>query len=64
MTFTISIRNPIIGSEVMRIETDSEAVAMAEAEYLSRRHGIASVTDSSGAEIARFRYGAAEFVRT
>lgn len=63
MTYTIIIRNPIMGNEVMRIETDSEPLAMAEAESLSRRHGIASVTDTSGDEIARFRYGKAEFAR-
>jgi len=63
MTYTIIIRNPIIGHEVMRIETDDERLAMDEAESLSRRHGIASVTDSSGVEIARFRYGAPEFAR-
>ena len=63
MTYTIIIRNPIIGHEVMRIETDNERLAMDEAESLSRLHGIASVTDSSGVEIARFRYGAPEFAR-
>jgi hypothetical protein len=63
MSYTIIIRNPIIGHEVMRIETDSEPLAMAEAESLSRHHGVASVTDDSGAEIARFRYGKAEFAR-
>ena len=63
MTYTIIIRNPIIGREVMRIETASEALAMSEAESLSRLHGMASVTDSSETEIARFRYGTAEFVR-
>ncbi len=63
MTYTIIIRNPIIGHEVMRIETDSEPLAMAEAESLSRHHGIASVMDGSGSEIARFRYGTAEFAR-
>ena len=63
MIYTIIIRNPIIGNEVMRIETDNELLAMTEAESLSRRHGIASVTDSSGVEIARFRYGKAEFAR-
>ena len=63
MTYTIIIRNPIIGHEVMRIETDNEPLAMAEAESLSRRHGVASVTDGAGVEIARFRYGMAEFAR-
>ena len=63
MTYTIIIRNPIIGHEVMRIETDDEPLAMMEAESLSRRHGIASVMDGAGVEIARFRYGAAEFAR-
>jgi hypothetical protein len=64
MTYRIIIRNPILGHEVMRIETDSEPLAMAEAESLSRRHGVASVMDGAGVEIARFRYGAAEFART
>ncbi len=63
MIYTIIIRNPVIGHEVMRIETDDEALAMMEAESLSRRHGVASVTDGAGIEIARFRYGAAEFAR-
>jgi hypothetical protein len=63
MTYTIIIRNPIVGHEVMRVETDSEPLAMAEAESLSKHHGVASVTDASGAEIARFRYGKAEFAR-
>jgi hypothetical protein len=63
MIYTIIIRNPIIGHEVMRIETDDEGLAMMEAESLSRRHGVASVTDGAGIEIARYRYGAAEFAR-
>ena len=63
MAYTIIIRNPIIGHEVMRIETDNEPLAMMEAESLSRHHGIASVMDGAGIEIARFRYGAAEFAR-
>ena len=63
MIYTIIIRNPIIGHEVMRIQTDDEGLAMMEAESLSRRHGVASVTDGAGIEIARFRYGAAEFAR-
>ena len=63
VTFTIIIRNPIIGHEVMRIETDSEPLAMAEAESLSKQHGVASVIDGAGVEIARFRYGKAEFAR-
>ena len=63
MTYTIIIRNPIIGHEVMRIETDNEPLAMAEAESLSRHHGVASVMNSSGVEVARFRYGTAEFAR-
>ena len=63
MTYTIIIRNPIVGSEVMRVETDNEPLAMMEAESLSKRHGVASVVDGAGVEIARFRYGAAEFAR-
>ncbi|HKP11464.1 MAG TPA: hypothetical protein VJZ91_05115 [Blastocatellia bacterium] len=63
MTYTIIIRNPIIGSEVMRVETDNEPLAMMEAESLSKRHGVASVMDGAGVEIARFRYGTAEFAR-
>ena len=58
--YTIIIRNPIIGHEVMRIETDNEALAMAEAESLSKRHGVASVRDGSDTEVARFRYGTSE----
>ena len=57
-TYTIKIHNPIIDSEVMKVDTDNRELAMAEAAYLSVRHGVARVYDNSaGAEVARFRYG-------
>jgi len=63
VTYTVKVRNPIINQEVMRIDTDNEALAFAEAESLSKRHGIASVYDSANVELARFRYGIAEFAQ-
>ena len=63
MTYTVKIRNPILNQEVMRIETDDQGLAFAEAESLSKRHGVASVYDSANVELARFRYGVAEFMQ-
>jgi hypothetical protein len=61
-TYTVRVRNPIVDMEVMKIETDSRTLALAEAEQLSRRYGIAEVYDnSSGCEIARFKYGVDQF---
>jgi hypothetical protein len=60
-TYTIRIHNPIIGAEVMKVDTDNKELALAEAAYLSVRHGVARVYDNSAeAEIARFRYGVEE----
>ena len=60
-TYTIRIHNPIIDTEVMKVETDNRELAFAEAAYLSVRHGIARVYDNSAnAEVARFRYGVEE----
>ncbi|HJQ68405.1 MAG TPA: hypothetical protein VKA70_05520 [Blastocatellia bacterium] len=60
-TYTIRVHNPIIDAEVMKVDTDNRELAMAEAAYLSVRHGVARVYDSSaGAEVARFRYGVEE----
>jgi hypothetical protein len=60
--YTIRITNPIIGKEIMKIETDEYALALMEAAHLSRLHGIAEVYDNSaGLEVARFRYGVEEF---
>jgi hypothetical protein len=60
-TYTVRIRNPIINQEVMKIETENRALALIEAEYYSKRHGIAQVFDnSSEVEVARFRYGVEE----
>ncbi len=59
-TFTVKIQNPIINSEVMQIETESFELAVTEAAYLSKLHGLATVRDnSSNREFARFRYGVA-----
>ncbi|MGA9768861.1 MAG: hypothetical protein WBV94_07470 [Blastocatellia bacterium] len=59
--YTVRIRNPIIDQEVMKIDTEDRALALGEALYYSRRHGIAQVFDNSGnVEIARFRYGVEE----
>jgi hypothetical protein len=45
----------------MKIETDDKTLALMEAEYFSRRHGIAEVHDnSSSSQVARFRYGVEE----
>ena len=60
-TYTIRIHNPIIDAEVMKVDTDSKELALAEAAYLSVRHGVARVYDNSAkTEVARFRYGAEE----
>jgi len=60
-TYTIRIHNPIIDAEVMKVDTDNKDLALAEAAYLSVRHGIARVYDNSAnAEVARFRYGVEE----
>lgn len=60
-TYTIKITNPIIGKEVMRIETDEFTLALMEAAHLSKLHGVAQVYDnSSNAEVARFKYGIEE----
>jgi hypothetical protein len=59
--YTVRVKNPIIDQEIMKIETDDKTLAMMEAEYLSRRHGVAEVYDnSSNIEVARFRYGVEE----
>ncbi len=61
-TYTIRIHNPIIDAEVMKINTDNKELALAEAAYLSVRHGVARVYDNSAnAEVARFRYGAQDY---
>jgi hypothetical protein len=45
----------------MKVDTDNKELALAEAAYLSVRHGVARVYDNSAeAEIARFRYGVEE----
>lgn len=62
--YTVKIRNPIIDQEVMKIETEDRALAFGEAEYYSKRHGIAQVFDnSSNREVARFRYGVNENIQ-
>jgi len=59
--YTVRIRNPIINQEVMKIETEDRGLALGEAEYYSKRHGLAQVFDNSlNIEIARFRYGIEE----
>ena len=59
--YTVRIRNPIIDQEIMKIETDDKTLALMEAEYFSRRHGIGEVHDnSSNIRVARFRYGVEE----
>ena len=63
MAYTVIVTNPIISREVMRIETDSESLALSEAAQLSRLHGIAIVYDSSNLEVARFRYGAEQLAK-
>lgn len=61
-TYTIRIHNPIIDAEVMKVDTDNKELALAEAAYLSVRHGVARVYDNSAqTEVARFRYGAQDF---
>lgn len=58
-TYTVVIKNPVIDREIMRMQTDSRNLALAEALHYSTLHGIASVySDGSGEEVARFRYGA------
>ncbi|HEX8184107.1 MAG TPA: hypothetical protein VF747_05130 [Blastocatellia bacterium] len=48
----------------MKIETDDKTLALIEAEYFSKRHGVAEVYDnSSNNEVARFRYGVEELSR-
>ena len=45
----------------MKIETEDRGLALGEAEYYSKRHGLAQVFDNSlNIEIARFRYGIEE----
>ncbi|HEX5733649.1 MAG TPA: hypothetical protein VF131_12510 [Blastocatellia bacterium] len=64
-TYTIRIHNPIIDAEVMKVETDNKELALAEAAYLSVRHGVARVYDNSAnTEVARFRYGVEESANT
>jgi hypothetical protein len=59
--YIVRIRNPIINQEVMKIETEDWTLALVEAEYYSKRHGVAEVFDSSSAiKVARFRYGVEE----
>ena len=63
-TYTVRIKNPIINQEVMKIETEDQRLALGEAEYYSKRHGLAQVFDSSSnIEVARFRYGIEETVQ-
>jgi hypothetical protein len=60
-TYTVIVNNPIIGKEVMRIETDDYTLAALEAAHLSIRHGVARIYDnSSNREVARYRYGVEE----
>ena len=48
----------------MKIETEDRTLALIEAEYYSKRHGVAEVFDgSSDIKVARFRYGAEETVK-
>lgn len=62
--YTVRVRNPIIDQEIMKIETDDKTLALIEAEYFSKRHGVAEVYDnSSNNEVARFRYGVEELSR-
>ena len=63
MAYTVIVTNPIISREVMRIETDSELLALSEAAQLSRLHGVAIVYDSSNLEVARFRYGTEQLAK-
>ena len=63
MAYTVIVTNPIISREVMRIETDSEPLALSEAAQLSRLHGVAIVYDSSNLEVARFRYGTEQLAK-
>ena len=59
--YVVRVSNPIINQEVMKIETEDRLLALGEAEYYSKRHGIAEVFDiSSNTEVARFRYGVKE----
>ena len=45
----------------MKIETEDRLLALSEAAYYSKRHGVAEVFDtSSNIEVARFRYGVEE----
>lgn len=60
-TYTVRVKNPIIDQEMMKIDTESREIALTEAAHYSKRIGVATVVDnSSGAEIARFRYGVEE----
>jgi hypothetical protein len=59
--YTVRVRNPLVDQEIMKIETDDKTLALMEAEYFSKRHGIAEVFDnSSNIKVARFRYGVEE----
>lgn len=59
--YTVRVKNPIVDQEIMQIETDDKTLALIEAEYFSKRHGIAEVYDnSSNGLVARFRYGVEE----
>lgn len=58
-TYTVVIKNPLIDREIMRIQTDNQNIALAEALHYSKLHGVASVyNDAAGEEVAQFRYGA------
>ena len=57
VAYTVIVTNPIIRTEVMRIETDNELLAVSEAAQLSKLHGVAIVYDSTNMEVARYRYG-------
>ena len=59
--YMVRVSNPIINQEVMKIETEDRLLALNEAQYYSKRHGVAEVFDtSSNIEVARFRYGVEE----
>ena len=63
-TYTVRVRNPIIDQEMMKIDTESRDIALTEAALYSKRIGVAVVVDNStGAEVARFRYGVEEPTR-
>jgi hypothetical protein len=61
-TYVVTITNPSKETEEITIEQESVGMAIAEAEYYSRRHGLALVHEtSSNVEIARFLFGSKEY---